>query len=185
LLGAGVRVIEEGLNGRTTVHDDPLEEGRNGRTYLLPCLLSHQPIDIVVLMLGCNDLKTRFALPAGDIADGAAQLARSIQLSGTGPDGGAPRVLLVSPPPVADLKHLPELDAKFSGAAEKVRLLPPLYERAAKALGCAYLDCQQVVKGSRIDGLHLEAADHAKLGRAIADAVRGMTKGAGRGLRRS
>ena len=61
-LGGAYRVIEEGLNGRTTVFDDSIEEGRNGETYLRPCLQTHAPIDLVILMLGTNDLKRRFSL---------------------------------------------------------------------------------------------------------------------------
>jgi len=84
LLGAEYRIIEEGLNGRTTVFDDPLQEGRNGKTYLLPCLLSHRPLDVVVLMLGTNDMKQRYGLPAEDIARGAGVLAEIVRTSGSG-----------------------------------------------------------------------------------------------------
>ena len=71
-LGAEYRVIEEGLNGRTTRWDDPIEVGRNGLTYLRPCIESHQPLDLIVVMLGTNDLKRRFDLSASDIAQSAA-----------------------------------------------------------------------------------------------------------------
>jgi len=74
-LGVAFRVIEEGLNGRTTVWDDPIEGHKNGQTYLVPCLASHKPIDLVVLMLGTNDLKMRFSVPADDIARGVGLLS--------------------------------------------------------------------------------------------------------------
>lgn len=61
-------IIEEGCGGRTTVWDDPLEMHKNGRTYLLPCLHSHRPLDAVVIALGTNDLKCRFSLTSYDIA---------------------------------------------------------------------------------------------------------------------
>src|SRR5258708_36347550 len=70
-LGAGYRVIEEGLGGRTTVFDDPIEPDRCGLTYLRPCLLSHRPLDLVVIALGCNDMKKRFSAATSDIAGGA------------------------------------------------------------------------------------------------------------------
>jgi lysophospholipase L1-like esterase len=70
-LGDGHWVVEEGLNGRTTVWDDALEPHRNGRDLLLPSLLTHQPVDLVIVMLGTNDLKRRFGLGARDIAAGA------------------------------------------------------------------------------------------------------------------
>ena len=74
-LGAEYRVVEEGLNGRTTRWDDPIEPGRNGLTYLRPCIESHQPLDVIIIMLGTNDLKRRFDLSASDIAQSAAALA--------------------------------------------------------------------------------------------------------------
>jgi lysophospholipase L1-like esterase len=171
-LGEGFHVIEEGQCGRTTVHDDPIEGPRNGRTYLVPCLESHQPLDAVILMLGSNDLKTRFCLPPGDIADSAALLVRLIQQSACGPDGGAPAILLVAPPAVADLSHLPEQAEKFAEAPATSVRLPALYARHAALLGCAFLDSQTVVTPSVLDGLHLEADEHAKLGLAIANALR-------------
>mgnify|MGYP001272416558 CR=1 FL=1 len=70
-LGKGWHIIEEGLSGRTTVHDDPIEGAlKNGRTYLRPCLMSHAPLDLVIIMLGTNDLKARFSQPASEVAMG-------------------------------------------------------------------------------------------------------------------
>lgn len=63
-LGAGYRVIEEGLNGRTTVWDDPIEGYKNGKEYLIPCLETHRPIDLITILLGTNDLKMRFSVSA-------------------------------------------------------------------------------------------------------------------------
>jgi lysophospholipase L1-like esterase len=60
LLGDGYYVIEEGLNGRTTDLDYANRPGCNGRTYFGPCLQSHHPLDVVVIMLGTNDLKAEF-----------------------------------------------------------------------------------------------------------------------------
>ena len=93
-LGSDYHVIPEGLNGRTTVWPDPWEgEHKSGKTYLIPCLESHYPIDLVVMMLGTNDLKHRFGLSAWDIARGAQTLVEMIQRSEFGPYGGAPEVL--------------------------------------------------------------------------------------------
>lgn len=90
-LGEGYLVIEEGLNGRTTVWDDPIELDKNGATYLRPCIQSHKPFDLIVIMLGTNDLKTRFWLPAYDIAAGAGVLVDIVKKSDAGIDGKAPR----------------------------------------------------------------------------------------------
>ena len=95
-LGGGFRVIEEALNGRTTVREDPVEEYKNGKDYLRPCLESHGPLDLVIIALGVNDLKARFFASASDAADGAGVLVSIVQRSGVGPDGHALAVLLVA-----------------------------------------------------------------------------------------
>jgi lysophospholipase L1-like esterase len=172
-LGSDYRIVEEGQNGRTTVHDDPLMPNTNGGIYLPACLESHKPIDLVVLMLGTNDLKAKFNLSAGEIASGAGILARSILKSEAGPDGRAPKVLLVTPPVIEDMSGLPDLADKFAGAREKSLKFPEAYEAVAKELGCEFLDTQPLIETSKIDALHLEESEHGKLGEAIAAAVRG------------
>ena len=168
-LGDGFVVIEEGLNGRTTAFDDPTYDYRNGRHYLVPCLESHRPLDLVIVYLGVNDLKARFGLSPVDIADGAALLLRLIRASDAGIAGAPPPVLLVAPPPVGRLSAFAEL---FAGAEEKSRRLAPAYRRVADAAGCAFLDAGSVIVSSDIDGIHLEASEHAKLGKAMAEKVK-------------
>jgi hypothetical protein len=98
-LGNGFRVIEEALNGRTTVREDPVEEYKNGKDYLRPCLESHRPLDLVIIALGVNDLKARFFASASDAADGAGVLVSIAQRSGVGPDEGSPNLLRCSRAP--------------------------------------------------------------------------------------
>jgi lysophospholipase L1-like esterase len=173
-LGAGFRVIEEGQNGRTTVHEDPVMGCRNGSLYLPACLESHKPLDLVVLMLGTNDLKCMFNLTVGDIAGGAGVLARMILQSESGPMARPPRLLLLCPPATGDMARVPDLAEKFAGARERSRRFPLYYEPLAASLGCGYLNTQDVVCSSPEDGLHLDAPEHAKLGVAVAAAVRRM-----------
>lgn len=169
-LGPDFRVIEEGLNGRTTVWVDPIDEDRYGKGYLRPCLLSHAPIDLVVLMLGTNDLKRRFAAPAADIARGVSTLVTIIQTSGVGPDYQAPQILLMSPPP---LTRLSEYAEEFGPeGVQKSRQLAGYFQQVAEQLGCAFLDAGQVIEPSEIDGLHFEAEAHQKLGQAVACSVK-------------
>ncbi len=171
-LGEGYRVVEEGLNARTTVWDDPIEGvHKNGRSYLAACLESHMPLDLVTLMLGTNDLKARFALSASDIAQGAGVLADAIRRSGRGPGGGAPQVLLISPPP---LGRLSDFAQTFEGAAAKSKEFSAHYRRYAERYGCAFLDAGEVVASSDTDGIHLEAGEHRKLGEAVAARVSEM-----------
>jgi lysophospholipase L1-like esterase len=169
-LGSDFEVIAEGLGGRTTVHDDPIMPYRSGVEALPPCLMSHTPVDLVILALGCNDLKKRFSVSAFDIAEGAARLIFLVRAYGEGPDGGAPRILLVAPPPLARLTAYAEM---FEGGTEKSRLLGQRFGEIAKQEGVAFLDAGAVIRCSDLDGIHYEADQHALLGRATAAAVRG------------
>jgi lysophospholipase L1-like esterase len=168
-LGDGFRVIEEALNGRTTVREDPVEEHKNGKDYLRPCLESHAPLDLVIIALGINDLKARFFASASDAADGAGILVGISQRSGAGPDGGSPAVVLLVPPPVGRLTELAQM---FAGAEEKSKGFSHQYRRVAKKYGCVLLDAGEVVRASDRDGIHLEAEEHRKLGEAVAALVR-------------
>lgn len=171
-LGDGYWVIEEGLSARTTVFDDPVEgTHKNGRTYLLPCLETAQPVDLVTLMLGTNDLKTRFAAPAFDIAWGMSQLASSVLTSRFGRNGSSPKVLIISPPKLGKLTTFAEL---FIGGHAKSDLLAVHYKAHADAFGCGFLDAAEYVNTSDIDGVHFEAAEHKKLGVAVAEKVKEM-----------
>lgn len=171
-LGEGFWVIEEGLGGRTTVREDPIEGAhKNGRAYLRPCLESHAPLDLVTVMLGTNDLKARFAASASDIAQGAAALAGDVLRSGCGPEGDAPRVLLVAPPPVGRLTEMAEM---FEGAEEKSARFAGHYRRFAEQYGCGFLDAGEAIASSDVDGIHLEATEHRRLGEAMAERVRGL-----------
>jgi lysophospholipase L1-like esterase len=164
LLGDQYVVIDEGQNGRTTVHDDPVEGHKNGMAYLLPCLESHKPVDLVVLMLGTNDLKQRFSQPASDIARSASRLVHTIQTSEFGPHKGVPEVLLLAPPPVAQLTDFAQM---FAGAQEKSLLLGAEYRRVAEERTCAFLDTAAVIRSSDVDGIHLDADQLPLLAEAV------------------
>jgi len=180
-LGPDCCVIAEGQNGRTTVWDDPIEgtryapggDSKNGARYLLPCLESHHPVDLVVLALGVNDLKARFSLPAEDIARACGQLIDMIRACPFGPEGRAPEVLLVAPAPVAKLTAFATM---FAGAREKSQLMGRCYRTQAEERGCAFLDAGEIITASDLDGIHFEASEHAKLGKAVAEAARSMLK---------
>jgi lysophospholipase L1-like esterase len=170
-LGADYHIVEEGLNGRTTVWDDPIEGYKNGRAYLIPCLETNRPFDLITIMLGTNDLKKRFSLSAHDIALGAGVLVNEVMRSSVGRDGKAPHVLLIAPPPVARLTYFAEM---FEGAEAKSRKLGEHYARVAIEQGCAFLDAGSVIVSSDLDGIHFEAGEHRKLGLAVADKVRAL-----------
>jgi lysophospholipase L1-like esterase len=170
-LGDGYTVIAEGLNGRTTVWPDPVEgEHKNGKTYLIPCLESHYPIDLVIVMLGTNDLKHRYDLSAWDIASGAGTLVQMIQGSAFGPDGNSPRVLLIAPPPTRTTGT--PFEEMFPDSDGKSRDLARQYARVAAELECDFFDTSTVISSSKVDGIHLEPGEQVKLGEAVAGVVR-------------
>jgi len=168
-LGEGYEIIEEGLGGLTTVWDDPIEGYKNGQTYLIPCLASHAPLDLVIILLGTNDLKRRFNLSAFDVAEGARVLVGVVQRSGAGSNGQSPQVLLLAPPPTTTLTFFAEM---FEGAADKSARFAGHYQRVATEMGCEFLDTGALIVSSPLDGIHLEAAEQVKLGNAVAEKVR-------------
>ncbi len=164
-LGDNYIVIEEGLNGRTTVWDDPLHGGfKNGKEYLIPCLATHKPLDIVILFLGTNDLKSRFSLTASEIASGIRVLLDLIVKSGSGIDENPPKILLVAPPLIGELSSYSRFSEEFEGSIEKAEKLGPYFEQAAEEYNCEFLDASKIVQASDVDGIHLEAEEHIKLG---------------------
>jgi lysophospholipase L1-like esterase len=165
----GWQVIAEGLPGRTTVHDDPVEGlHRNGLSVLPAILESHRPVDVVLLMLGTNDLKSRFAVNATDIALSLERLVLAIRASGCGPDGGAPGVLLVAPPPIVETG---DLGLIFDGGAARSRDLGQRIAEAAARLGVPFVDAGTLVTVSALDGIHYDPPAQDVLARAFATAI--------------
>ena len=170
-LGADWFVVEEGLGGRTTVRDDPVYGAhKNGLSGLPIALESHQPIDLVVLMLGTNDFKVIYSMTAIDIARAVAVLVERIRgAAASGRDGRTgPNVLLVSPPRVLEIGMQVELRA---GGTAKSERLGGLLADVAKAHSIPFLDAATLIKPSTIDGVHFLAPEHLKLGNAIADKI--------------
>jgi len=169
-LGEDYSVIEEGLNGRTTVWDDPVRGGikRNGSFNLLPCLESHAPIDQLIIMLGTNDLKARFAVTPYDIGESMGSLIDIAQKSQCGLQGKSPEVLLMAPPPLGELSKWAET---FQGGVEKSKKLAAYYASVAESYGCRFFDTSTIIQSSKLDGLHFDPEDHHKLGTAVANII--------------
>lgn len=163
-------IIAEGHPGRTTVWDDPIEGlHKNGARMLDASLESHRPIDLVVLMLGTNDLKARFGLSAHDIALGVQRLATEIQRSDCGPDATAPEVLIAAPVAVREVGILRHI---FVGAADKSRELPDCLKEVVQQAQAGFIDLNTVAEVDPVDGIHLGTDAHAAIGKAVARAVR-------------
>jgi lysophospholipase L1-like esterase len=169
-LGADYNVIEEGLNGRTTNIEDTIEVDRNGRAQLPPTIESQRPFDLMIIMLGTNDLKARNNRSAADIAQSASKLAEIAKRSQAGPNGENPKVLLMAPP--ATIESGGGLDQLFAGSIEKSKLFPEQYAYYANAVGVEFLDAGRVIVSSPVDGIHFDPEEHAKLGKAVAAEVR-------------
>lgn len=171
-LGPGWQVIEEGHPGRTTVHADPIEGAHKNGLAVLPALLeSHRPIDLVIVMLGTNDLKQRFAVGAFDIALSVARICEAIGASIAGPGGRAPSVLAVAPVPIEERGCLAEM---FAGGAATGQALAG---HMRSLVNGPVFDAGSVAKVDPLDGVHLDAGAHDAIGRAIAAEVQRLMGG--------
>lgn len=170
-LGDDVELVEEGMNGRTTVWNDPVDGLMSGLDYLQPCLLSHKPLDLVIIMLGTNDLKDRCNVGAIEIAKSAGRLVRLVHTSDYGPNGSAPKVLLIAPPPIVEG---PDGFGIRQHGLKKSQQFAEAFSGIAAEMGCEFFDAGSVIKTSPVDGVHFSAKSHHDLGLAIAEAVRKM-----------
>lgn len=172
LLGTDYRVIEEGLNSRTTVLDDPYDILKNGKTYLTPCIKSHYPLDLVIIMLGSNDMKERYHVPACDIAKGAGIIAKMVlDITAEKSTTNTPsKVLLVSPIYIGKTIAESECGEEFGymRAYELSRKLAPKYQKVAQSLEIEFMDAALITGPSEIDALHMSVDGHRALGEAIA-----------------
>ena len=173
LLGDDYTVIEEGCNGRTTVHDDPVDGWKNGMDYLKPCLASHKPVDIVILMLGSNDLKDTFHLTAADIAEDAGKLVGVIKEFTVLKQGFAPKIILVSPPEIGKgIASSPFAGAFSESSIAESKKFPACYRDIAEKTGCLFFNAAEYVYPSDADSLHLTEDGHKTMAEKLAELVK-------------
>ena len=168
--GAPVRVIEDCLNGRRTVWEDPFKPGRNGAVGLAQRIELNSPLALVVLLLGTNDFQSMHANDAWHSAQGIATLVREIRCAPIEPGMPVPPVLIVAPPALDEPKGT--IAPKFEGGDRRCLGMAAAYREVAGGLGCPFFDAGSVVRASRVDGVHLDADAHRALGDALADVVR-------------
>jgi lysophospholipase L1-like esterase len=171
--GRRVRVIENCLNGRRTVWDDPFKAGRNGLQGLAQCIEMNSPLALVILMLGTNDFQ--YCHPynnAWAASQGIASLLNEIRSAPIEPGMPVPPVLVVSPPATATPKG--PIAAKFTGAEHRCSGLADAYRTVCSQMACAFFDAGGVTTASRVDGVHLDPDQHRTLGLAIARTVESM-----------
>jgi lysophospholipase L1-like esterase len=168
-------IIEEGLNGRTIAWDDPTHEGRNGLKYLLPCLETHRPLDIIIVFLGTNDLKNYFNGSIQDIVDNMDKMIKIIKDSqyGYGFDSIPPQILLLSIPHILKINRQ---DSSFINAREKSIQLTTKYRDIALNNHINFLDITATIKPSPIDGVHLNKENHQKLAQLLIQKIKEIEK---------
>jgi lysophospholipase L1-like esterase len=164
-----VRVIEDCLNGRRTVWEDPFKPGRNGLVGLAQRIEINSPLALVMLMLGTNDFQSMHPHTAGHAAQGIAALVTAIRQAPIEPGMPIAPILVIAPPPL--LIPRGPIAAKFTGAADKSTGLADAYRGIASELGCQFFDAGSVTSASAVDGIHLDADQHRSLGNALARIV--------------
>lgn len=172
LLGDDYRIIEEGLSGRTTVFNNPTSPGRCGLDYLVPCIESHQPIDLIIIMLGTNDCLPIFSATPQDIATGAGRLVKEALNRYNYVIYPAPKVLLAVPAPIEDIAVKDGGGIADNSAVRKSGELAKLYKMQADMLGVDYIDLGEYCSASSYDGVHLTAEAHSKVATAFADKIK-------------
>lgn len=172
-LGSGYRILEDGLNARTSVYKDPWSPWRLGKEALPIALVAQKPLDLLVMMIGTNDLKFVDAYSAAKGAETLIGIAEMVQArkesSPVFPNGL--KVLLVSPilldPCVANDPY-----GTLRGGAEESTRFAHYYRHAAESKGVYFFDAASVAKPSKIDGVHMEPDSHRALGKALAEEIR-------------
>lgn len=176
-LGGEYCIIEEGLGGRTTTLEDPAALGRSGLALLIPIIQSHQPLDLLVFLLGTNDMKNTYHASAADICRGMELVVQAALCPYAWDTRMPPKILMISPPHIHDTSVYDFIDAS---SAKKSLQLAAHYRQLAGDYDCAFLDAAQITEPSDWEGLHLNRAGHTTLGLAVTEEVRRLMEPTGR-----
>ena len=168
-LGNEYDVVEEGFCGRTTVHDDPTEGGyKSGMQYLPPCLMSHNPLDLVIIMLGTNDCKQRFNMNAYGVAQGVMQLINQVNAYGVAQGTTPPKVLVVAPPAIGENILDTAMGPIFGAHSRECSLgYAEEFRKIALIMGAEYFNAADAVSSSRLDAVHFTREGHLSLANAM------------------
>ncbi|MDD2980721.1 MAG: GDSL-type esterase/lipase family protein [Hespellia sp.] len=169
MLGDSYTVIEEGLCGRTTVFEDPLNEGMSGYSYINPCMMSHDPLDYLIVMLGTNDCKARFGLTSRNIACGMKRLlTKALQTPAWRKE---PHILLIAPGAIEPACETSVVAEEMGICSERSRGLAREYAYIAEELGVDFLDAGTFVKMNTLDYMHLDESSHQMLAKRLAEQI--------------
>jgi lysophospholipase L1-like esterase len=173
-LAPSFRVIAEGLGGRTTAFDDFLSGADRNGARILPTILStHAPIDLIVIMLGSNDMKPSIHGSAVIASYGMRRLVEIVRGHAYPFGGGVPKIVLVAPPHIVETRKADYAEMLGAGATESPKLAT-FYQTAADEMGCSFFDAATVAKCAPLDGVHVDAENTRKIGQALAPLVRAV-----------
>ncbi|NVK35004.1 MAG: SGNH/GDSL hydrolase family protein [Rhodobacteraceae bacterium] len=171
-LGTDYYVLEEGVNGRTTVFEDPVRGDKNGLQHLDTIRKTHMPIDVMMIMLGTNDLQSRFNMTAGAIGFAMGRILDAATRVTDDPEGRAPKILLVAPPPLGDFVNSPLESVFNSTSIAESKKLKDIYAVLADQYGAAFFDAGSIVTASKVDSVHWDADMMEPFAKAIAAEVK-------------
>ena len=163
--GKHVRVIEDCLNGRRTMYEDPIKPGRNGLIGLAQRIEVNSPLALVIIMLGTNDFQANHHHTAQDATNGMQALIHAIRNAPIEPGMKIPEILVIAPPPITAPKG--DISAKFQGGDKKCIGLAESYRVLCEAEKCYFFDAASVTTSSKVDGVHFDEDQHAAFGKAI------------------
>ena len=170
LAGEAYSIREEGLSGRTTCFEDPLFEGLSGLSMINPILMTHEPVDLLIVMLGTNDSKIRFHATPANIGQGLERLIEKVIATPRAFRNQKPNILIITPPPIDPrYRETPVYDTMGPDCDQKTAALAPYFEEVARLHGCRYLDAGATgISMGESDWMHLRPEGHRQLAELIA-----------------
>jgi len=168
-LGKDIRVIEDCLNGRRTMYEDPIRSGRNGLEGLSQRIEINSPLELVILMLGTNDFQANHEHTAQDAAKGMKALINEIRQTSLEPGMLMPEILVIAPPPISEPKG--DIAIKFKDGNKKCIGLSEAYEELCIEQKCSFFDAGKITTSSKVDGVHFDLDQHLVFGNAISEYV--------------
>lgn len=172
-LGGKAEVLDNGLNARTSVHENPYRDYRKGLDILPSLLESHAPLDLVILMLGSNDFHSNYGLKPFDVARGMRRMVQTVKTYMTEPEMPVPEVLVISPPKIIKTED-PYYSQIFGDTYKIFGELAPLYKTLAEEEGAHFFNAAEIATAEPRDGIHLSAESTIAIGKALIDPVRNI-----------
>ncbi len=164
-----VRIVENCLNGRRTVWDDPFKAGRNGCDTLAQVIEMHSPLKLIVLMLGTNDFQNTHDNNAQLASHGIVKLINIVRSAAIEPGMSTPEILIICPPTIVQAKGA--IASKFTGAEQRCLNFSSHLKNVSDEQDCYFLDANSITAASSVDGIHLDADQHLLFGNAVADFI--------------